>query len=97
MSGSQPFKLLDPGFVENRFVGLFWSFGFSLFKFGQFPKSVSMFGWIGLSVHEQVDVVRPVFEIIEWFEVVEVVHELIKILIELGLGWLKSPNVSMFR
>ena len=34
-----------------------------------------MFGWIGHSVHEQVDVVGLVFEIIEWFKVIEAVHE----------------------
>ena len=52
----------------------------------QFPKSVSMFGWVGHSVHEQVDVVRPIFEIIEWFKVLDAVHEAIKVLIEWGLG-----------
>ena len=44
-----------------------------------------MLGWIGHSIHEQVDIVGPVFEIIEWFKVVETVHELIKVLIERGL------------
>ena len=45
-----------------------------------------MIGWIEHSVHEQVDIVRPVFEIIEWFEVAETVHDLIKVLIERGLN-----------
>ena len=76
---------------------MFWSFGFSLFEFGQFPKCVSMLGWIGHSVHEQVDVVGSVLEIIEWFKVVKAVHKLIKILIERGLGWFGSPNVSRIR
>ena len=52
-----------------------------------------MFGWIG----QQVDIVGPVFEIVEWFKVVEIVHELIKVLIKRGLGWFRSPNVSWFR
>jgi len=55
---------------------------FSLFELGQFPESVSILGRLGHSVHEQIDTVRPVFEIIEWFKVVEAVHELIKVLIE---------------
>ena len=66
-------------------------------ELSQFPKSISVFGWIGHSVHEQVDVVRPVFEIVEWFKVVEAVHELIKVLIERGLNWFRNPNVSRFR
>ena len=56
-----------------------------------------MFGWIGHSVHEQVDVVGLVFEIIERFKVVETVHEAIKVLIELGLDWFRSLSVSWFR
>ena len=44
-----------------------------------------MLGWIGHSIHEQVDIIRPVFEIVEWFELVETIHELIKVLIERGL------------
>jgi hypothetical protein len=44
-----------------------------------------MLCWIGYGLHEQIDVVRPIFKIVEWFEVVESVHESIEILIELGL------------
>ena len=56
-----------------------------------------MLWWVSQGVHEQVDVVRPVFEIVEWFKVVEVVHELIKVLIERGLNWFRNSNVSKFR
>ena len=93
-------RLLDPGFVENRLAGLFWSFSFSFFEFGWFPKGVSMLGWIGHSIHEQVDIVGPVFEIIEWFKFVETIHELIKVLIERGLGGVscfRNLTVSRFR
>ena len=83
--------------VENRFAGLFWNFGFSLFELGQFPKSVSILGWMGHGVHEQVDVIWPIFEVIEWFKVVEAIHELVEILVEWGIGWFRNPNVSRFR
>jgi hypothetical protein len=82
LSGSQSFRLFNPGFVENRLGGLFWGFGFSLFELGEFPKGISILGWLGHSVHEQVDAIRPIFEIIEWFKVVKVVYELIKVLIK---------------
>ena len=56
-----------------------------------------MLRWVGHSVHEQVDVVGPILEIIEWLEVLEAVREAIEILIEQGLDWFRSLNVSRFR
>jgi len=100
LRGSQSFRLFNPGLVENRLARLFWSFGFSLFELGQFSEGVSILGWMGHGVHEQVDVVRSVFEIIEWFKFVETVHELIKVLIERGLGGVscfRNLTVSRFR
>ena len=45
-----------------------------------------MLGWFGHGIHVQLDVIRPIFEIIEWFKVLDAVHEAIKVLIEWGLG-----------
>ena len=61
---------------------MFWGFGFSLFELGEFLEGISLLGRLSHGVHEQIDAVRPVFEIIEWFKVVEAVHELIKVLIK---------------
>ena len=80
--GVSPSGSLIQGLSKINLLDCSRALAFPFFKLGQFPKSVSMFGWIGHSVHEQVDVVGPVFEIIEWFKVVETVHELIKVLIE---------------
>ena len=58
-----------------------------------------MFGWIGHGIHEQLSIVGPILEIIEWFKVVEAVHELIKLLIEQGIrgvSWFGNPTVSRF-
>ena len=60
----------------------------------------SVFWWVSHSVHEQVDIIGPVFEIIEWFKFVETVHELIKVLIERGVGGascFRNLTVSRFR
>ena len=38
--------------------------------------------WMSHGIREQVDVVRPVLEVIIWFEIDETLHELIEILIE---------------
>ena len=76
---------------------MFWSFGFSLFEFGEFLEGISIMGWLNHSVHEQIDTVRPVFEIIEWFKVIEAVHELVEILVERGIGWFRNPSVGRFR
>ena len=76
---------------------MFRSFGFSLFNLGKFPKGINMFGWIGHGVHEQLDIIGLILEIIEWFKILETVHEAIKVLIEFGLDWFRSPSVSRFR
>ena len=83
--GVSPSGSLIQGLSKIDLLGCSGALDFSLFELGLFPEGVSMFGWVGHSVHEQVDVVGPVFEIIEWFKVVEAVHELIKILIKRGV------------
>ena len=80
--GVSPSGSLIQGLSKIDLLDCSGALAFPFFKFGQFPKSVSVFGWIGHSVQEQVDVVKPIFEILEWFEVVKTVHELVKVLIE---------------
>jgi hypothetical protein len=46
------------------------------------PDDVGHVRWIAYGIHEQVDIVLPILEIIIWLEVVEAFHEFFEVLIE---------------
>ena len=80
--GVSPSDSLIQGLSKIDLLDCFGALGFSLFELGEFPEGISILGRLCHSVHEQINAVRLVFEIIEWFKVVKAVHELIKFLVE---------------